>query len=227
MTTDDPTPDDERPDRQSIRKAWEQDRLEIIATILLSIATLFSAWGAYQASRWGSTYSSATTQAASLRAQGNQQSVVADRNLQIDVATFIAWSGAIAADDQALAEFLSARFRAEFVPAWQAWRDSVPAGERVPAGTPFDRPEYVLAAQVAADDLFARSEASTADATQASAINGDYVRATLIFAIVLFFAGMATRLKTEWARRFLVGVAAVAFGIGVLVEVSLPRLLSF
>ena len=82
-------------------------------------------------------------EAAALRAEANSHGTVASRQLQIDVASFLAWADAAAQKDTRLTDFLESRFRTEFKPAFGAWLVSGSLeGAGIPDGTPFDLPEY-------------------------------------------------------------------------------------
>lgn len=206
------------------REAWRTERPELIATVLLSLATLLSAWGTYQATRWKSAQGDLMAAASSLRVQGNHQAALADRNLMIDVDTFLAWVEAESAHDTARAAFMVDRFRAEFVPAWQAWLGSGPRRvDELPPGTPFERPEYVLAARVETERLFDAAEARVADAEHAGEVGDGFVLVAVVFASVLFLSGMASRVGSSWARWTMVAMAAATFLLAAILEFSLPQ----
>ena len=138
------------------REIWQDERVEVVAAILLSLATVLSAWGAYQATRWSGVQANSYAASAALRAEANSHGAVASRQLQIDVATYLAWADAAAKGDTRLADFLEARFRTEFKPAFAAWKASGSLdGAGIPNGTPFDLAEYKLAEQTIANDKVA------------------------------------------------------------------------
>jgi hypothetical protein len=210
------------------REIWAEERVEVVAAILLSLATVLSAWGAYQATRWSGEQANNYARSAALRAESGRHGTIASRQIQIDVQTFIAWVDAAATDDQRLADFYVERFRPEFIPAFTAWRlqpgvDS----EGLPEGTPFDQPEYVNAEQATAEKLFADADAALAEAQWNNQISDDFVLTAVLFASVLFFAGIAARFRPQWIRWTMLGVAVVVFGIGLVVEFLLPQNVGF
>jgi hypothetical protein len=210
------------------REAWHDERIEIVSAILLALATVLSAWGAYQATRWSGEQANNYAVSAALRADSSRRGTVASRQVQIDVQSFIAWSEAKAHKDDTLAAFYVARFRPEFLPAFDAWRlgpDKDAAG--LPAGTPFDQPSYVVANQVLADELFAKADAALAEAQWNNQISDDFVLTAVLFASVLFFAGIAARFRPQWIRWTMLGVALVVFGVGLVVEFLLPQNIGF
>jgi hypothetical protein len=63
-------------------------RLELFATVLLAVATLGTAWSAYQARVWTGEQSQGYSRANATRADVNRTAALANRQVQIDVATF-------------------------------------------------------------------------------------------------------------------------------------------
>ena len=49
----------------------------------------------------------------------------------------------------------------------------------------------------------------------------------VLFASVLFFAGIAARFRPQWIRWTMLGVALVVFGVGIVVEFLLPQNVGF
>jgi hypothetical protein len=192
------------------------------------MSVVLSAWAAYQATRWSGEQADKYAQSAALRAEASGHSNAASRQIQVDVATFLAWSQAAAQEDQRLADFLRTRFRAEFVPAFDAWRAGTTLdAQGLPAGTPFDQPDYRLAEQAAANDLLAKADAAMLEAQRDNEIGDNFVLTAVLFASVLFFAGTAAKFRPPWIRWSMIAVAVVVFALGVGVVVSLPQDVGF
>ena len=121
-------------------------RVELIAAIMLSIATVVTAWSAYQATRWSGDQSENYTKASATRTESVRSSTLANRQILIDVDTFLSWLDAEQSGDHGLADDIHARMRGEFLPAFDAWLETAPAGS-IPDGTPFELSEYRLAAE--------------------------------------------------------------------------------
>jgi hypothetical protein len=66
-------------------------RLEIVATVLLALATVATAWSAYQSRQWTGEQAQGYSHATATRIAENRTSALANRQVQIDVATFIQW----------------------------------------------------------------------------------------------------------------------------------------
>jgi hypothetical protein len=92
------------------------ERLELLATLLLALATVATAWSGYQASRWNGEQAKAFSRASARRIESARSDSLANAQTQIDVATFTQWVDAFARGETELADFYFKRFRAEFKP---------------------------------------------------------------------------------------------------------------
>jgi hypothetical protein len=186
-------------------------RLDLLATALLALATVATAWAAYQARQWTGVQSQGYSHATAARIAVNRTSAVANRQVQIDVATFIQWVNAREQGNTRLANFYAARFRDEFKPAFDAWLATKPLTNRAAPKTPFELPEYRLAATTEANALEAKAAAGSERAKDANQRADNYTLAVVLFASALFFAGLSIKLETLSARITLLSLGAVLF----------------
>jgi hypothetical protein len=186
-------------------------RLELAATVLLALATVGTAWSAYQAREWTGEQSQGYSHATAARIAVNREAALANRQVQIDVATFIQWVDARAQGRSALASFYRARFRKEFEPAFVAWLATKPLVNRAAPKTPFDLPQYRLGAAQQADALELKAAADSRKAKDANERADNYMLAVVLFASSLFFAGLSTKLHTTTAKLVLLGLGAALF----------------
>jgi hypothetical protein len=91
------------------------DWIEVVATVLLSLAALATAWSSYQATRWNGEQVKAASRANASRTEAARDAALASSQTQIDVATFIQWVDATAHADQSLQQFYVKRFRPDSV----------------------------------------------------------------------------------------------------------------
>ena len=201
-------------------------RVEMIAAILLSFATVFTAWSAYQATRWSGDQAGDYTTASALRTESVRASTLANRQVLIDVDTFLNWLDAQQQGDVRLADDLHSRMREEFLPAFDAWIASAPDNV-IPPGTPFALPEYKLAAEEQAKRLEARAAATFADGTEANETGDDFVLAAVLFASVLFFSGLAGTLDSLKPQVLLLSLAGLMLVGGAIIVVTLPQNVGF
>ena len=167
--------------------------LELIAALMMSLATLGIAWSGYQAARWSGEQAELYTEASAARSLANRASVFASQDRLQDLTNFNRWLELSTVGDTELADLYERRFRDEFRPAFTAWiaRGPVaqPQCDRQPAahaGVQARRARQVRRARGAAERLFEEGKDATENADK-------YVFITVFFAAVLFFAGMSLR----------------------------------
>ena len=101
--SDVPTPDDTQSPglaAAGARSARHDRTIELLVTVLLAIATVATAWSSYQSARWSGVQTINFSRANAARVESTAQSTLAGQQTQLDVATFIAWTGAYAASDE-------------------------------------------------------------------------------------------------------------------------------
>jgi hypothetical protein len=192
------------------------DRIEIVATVLLSVAAVATAWSSYQASRWNGEQAKAASTTNRLRIESTKAADLANAQTEIDVATFMQWIDAYALQRTELADFYLKRFRAEFKPAVNAWIATRPLKNPDAPLTPFAMPEYKLAARAEASRLDAEAALSSANVHRDIQRATNYVLAVVMFASALFFAGMSTKLRLERTRVALLVIGCVIFLTGLI-----------
>ena len=196
--------------------------VEILAASILALATIASAWSAYQATRWSGVQATAFAEAGAKRAESVRASDLADAELAIDAEYFAIWLEAESENNETLESFLEERFRGEFAVAFDAWLATNPLTNPEAPRSPFDMPEYQLEAAAQAETLRAEAEAATAVAVEANQTGDNYVLTTVLFASVLFFAGISTKFRGRWIKAVLLGVGFAAFIAGAALLVSFP-----
>jgi hypothetical protein len=190
---------------------WEP-LAEVIATLVLALATVATAWSGYQAARWGGEQSSSYSQAGALRTESVRASNQAGQRIQIDIGLFTNWVNAFAAGDQQLTGFYENRFRDEFKPAFEAWIATEPVANPDAPSTPFEMPEYRVSAAEESSILEEQAAESFAKGEAANQIGDNYILNTVFLASVLFLGGIASRFKAMSARWVI-----LLFSLGILV----------
>lgn len=207
------------------RQERRERRFELVATLVLSIATVLTAWSAFQANKWGGEMSIQFSAANAARTFSVQAANVAAAQTTIDVGVFVEYAAAVAAEDAELAEFLQQRFRPEFVPAFEAWRATDPLADPDAPATPFELEEYTLASAAEAERLAADADAASRAARAANQQGDDYVLLTVLLASVLFFAGVSTKTSRPLAQVGLTVLASVLLVTAAIVLVTFPVLI--
>lgn len=217
------------------------DRVELIATIVLAVATILTAWSGFQSGKWGGEQSVNFSEAGAARTESTRSDTLGGQLIQIDIATYIDWitalreelnTGAITEDslnpytptDGTVSGFLYNRFREEFLPAVDAWLATEPIINEAAPKTPFIMDEYVVAQRVEADRLAQVADDKAAQARTANQNGDNYVLTMVLFASVLFFAGVSSKMNRPRNRVLILGFGIVTLTTGLVILVSLPIL---
>jgi hypothetical protein len=215
-------------------------RFELFEAILLSIAAVLAAWAGFQSSQWSGEADDAYNRASELRVEAAQMSDRSGQEQVADLITFTEWlaaaerEGLLSAtsgpgedgyepDETLLSGFLYERFRPEFKVAVDAWVATGPRVNPAAPPTPFGMDEYELASDAAEVRFEREAEAATDEARIANDRSDDYVLLTIVFATVLFFAGISSKMDTAKARVFLLTVGGLLLGVSAVIMISLPK----
>jgi hypothetical protein len=188
----------------------QASRVEVVATLILALAAVATAWSGYQAARWHGEQAIAFSHANAARLESTRASNLANTQTEIDVATFTQWVDAYARHETRLAAFYRRRFRKEFQPAVTAWIATHPLENADAPLTPFAMPDYRLEATAQAERR--QATAAAAEASRDIDHANDYVLAVVLFSAALFFGGISTRLHRPRPQ-----AAVLAIGCAVLV----------
>ena len=187
--------------------------------MLLVVAALATSWSSYQATRWNGEQAAAAGRTNAIRIDAARADGLARTQTQVDVATFIAWADADLRGETEVADFYVDRFRDEFRPAYEAWIAQQPLTNADAPSTPFAMEEYQVAAKQQAGELDAEAEASAAEVRLDIQRSSNYVLTVVLYAIVLFFAGMSTRLSNR-RLRWVTTIAGTVVLVGALAWVA-------
>ncbi|MEJ2600142.1 MAG: hypothetical protein P8Z00_17545 [Anaerolineales bacterium] len=205
-------------DRQARWDRW----LEIISAILLSLATVSSAWCAYQSARWNGVQALSFSAANGARTESVRMSNAALQLTSIDVGMFVQFAAAYSEDNQFLEDFLYERFRPEMKSALDAWIALEPLNNPDTPPSPFAMEEYKSAAQDESDRLLSVAEQNLKEAERANQTSDNYVLLTVMFASVLFFGGISTKFEQFLIRAALIAFAIIIFIAGLAILATYP-----
>lgn len=193
------------PDEAAAGRDW----WEVLVTVLLVVAALGTSWSSYQASRWNGEQAKASARTNAIRIEAARAQGLAQAQTQVDVATWIAWSGAEQSGDAKLADFYENRFREGFKPAFAAWVATSPETNADAPATPFAMEEYQEAQAAEPDRLDQEAAVSAAIVAENIQRSSNYVLTVVLYAVVLFFAGISTRIKDQRLRKILISLGVL------------------
>lgn len=225
-------------------------RIELLATLLLSLATIATAWSVYEAARWSGVQAVEFSAAGAARTTAAAQLTVGAELGSHDAAMFAEYQRAERRGDfKALADIQSTFFRDEFRQVFDAWKHG---GGGVAARSPFDLAPvgagfaladhywdsrldgdgqqtqplslagYQPSAFAASDALTNQADHAREAAKEANQISDNYVLTTILFACVLFFAGICTKFASRMLQTSSLAIGGALFLSGGIVLAQLP-----
>jgi len=196
--------------------------LESIALLLLSLATVGTAWCSFQATTWGAAAQRLTNQSLAASRQAAISQLRAAQTAMLDVLLFSEHINARAGSNEALAKFYADRFRGEAKVAFDAWLGTRPF-ENVDAPLhPFVTNLYQPRLLTEAVEAEGKAAKLAQEAGEAGRVSRGYVLVTVLLATALFCGGTATKFDTGGIRRAVLGLGMLAFCYAITRLVSLP-----
>jgi len=217
---DPPEPEDRWERRQRLLDSW--------TAIILAIAAIGTAWVAFQASQWSGAQSDAQSASAIARSDAGRAATEATSDEIVDSQTWLDWVNAVSTGDKRRAGFLKERFSPTLAKAQLQWLGSAALDSQgnpnsIPKGTPFDLPTYIVPAQAKSDAFAAAAEAKLAEADVASSNATKFVLLAVLFALVLFFASVATKFPAPKTQVALILASLLLLLLGVVRMLLLPQ----
>jgi hypothetical protein len=226
-------------DRRNTGERRLDRKFELTEAIILAIATVFTAWAAFQATKWSGVQANSYSAASASRTVASRAADVAATQVNIDVGSFNGWLSAVndeqtrgeqpiaedgtyVPDRDLLSGFLYERFSEEMLPAFDSWITTDPFTDENAPKTPFDMEEYTLEAITTMQELDKSADEQAATARDANQRGDNYVMVTVLLASVLFFAGIGSKMDTMRARVLLLTLALVVLTAGIVLVATMP-----
>jgi hypothetical protein len=189
---------------------------------MLSMATMASAWCAYQATLWGGAQTFRLAAANKAGREASEQTIAALQFRAFGATMLIRCVEARSHKDEKFAAFLHERFRPEMRKAVEAWLQTDPFNDPKAPKDPFQMAEYVQAEEIEAKRLDAEAVRMKNAAQQAKQTSDRDILLTVLFGMVLFLGGIGGRFDSAWLRRTLNTLALILFIGTLFVLASMP-----
>jgi hypothetical protein len=206
----------------SVEKDQRQRWAEITCAVVLSLATISTAWCAYQSTLWNGVQ---TFRLAGANKTGRESSAATLAALQaraFDASMFISYMQAKNEGNEPQEKFLFDRFRAETKKAVEAWLKTDPFHDPTAPLSPFKMADYVQPELEQAKRLEEQQAQQQAAAEQANKSSDTYVLLTVLFASVLFFGGIAGTLDSRRLRVIVLAIALALFVVTLVFLGTMP-----
>jgi hypothetical protein len=200
----------------SVAPAPHHPWFEPLALVLLSLATVGTAWCSYQAAVWSGISQRTMNLSAAAGRRSAASQLQAYQFATVDIILFSQYINARSESNVALAEFYSRRFRGEAKTAFDAWMATRPFDDPNAPPHPFVtnlyHPQLLVQAAAAGEE----SQGFWLQAGEAGRTSRSYVLITVILASALFCGGTAPKFNALWIRRAVLalGLGAFLFGAG-------------
>ena len=195
--------------------------LERLATILLALATVATAWCAYQSTVWSGVQEYQLHDADLVNMNVSSYRQTAMQQTTIDIMGFVNYLNAVATHQDSLARFYQKRFPPHLRPAFDAWVALKPGINPDAPLTPFQMKEYLVPETKLANQLAVEYQAKFNQASDSNTHSEHYVLLTVIFASVMFFGGITSNISGLTTKR------AVVIGSAVLLIISIGWMMTF
>ena len=127
--------------------------VEFFSVIVLSLATVMTAWCGYQAAQWDGEQANYYNLATTAQVAASQKANEGMLRASTQVGLFVEYAAAISTENMELADFLFARFPTTLKAATDAWLALKPLQNPDAPLTPFDMDAYVLEEQIESEKL--------------------------------------------------------------------------
>jgi len=195
--------------------------IEIITVALLALATVGSAWSAFQVSRWNGVETDDARTSASYRIDASRAYALATQTVAYDAASVSQYAQAVSTDNANLQRFIRETIvRPRFLPILDSWEEQIAAGE-VPTNLLQDQ-EYLDELLGPSQDLDAKALAASVQSEEAGNTGDDYIRLTLFFASALFFAGITASFRTRLPKLLLIAASSATLVVAGAMLISYP-----
>ena len=195
---------------------------EPFALLLLSLATVGTAWCSFQAASWQGAAAGLTnlSEAASRKAvtselQSSQMAV-------IDILLFSQYINARANSNEVTAQFYANRFRPDAKAAFEAWMATKPFENANAPPHPFVPSLYKPKLLTDAEQAHGESQRLWQLAGEAGRNGRGYILITVLLACALFCGGTASKFEGAWIRRTVLAVGLSAFAFAAVRLLALP-----
>ncbi len=198
--------------------------VEFASAIVLALATALAAWCGYQAAQWDGEQSKAYTEAIGSQVEAARLDGHAATKTSIEVGLFTQWAEALSAGNDDFADFLYHRFPTTLATASEAWLATKPLTNPDAPPSPFAMPVYNLPESQAAQASRDLAELQFAQANEYNEVSDRFVLLTVLFATVLFFAGVSGKFQWRVLDMAMLIIGMTVMLIGFVLILSWPMI---
>ena len=196
--------------------------VDILTAILLSLATVGSAWCAYQSNLWNGIQTFELMDAHQAGRLASQNSVQANQKRSMDAVMLMQFVNATRTDNKELADFYFSRFDSTLKIATTQWLDLKPFENSNAPNSPLKMDSYKIREETESATELNNYYKELDAANEANHNSDTYVMMTVIFAAVLFFGGIASTLQSHLMRNVCLILSGIIFTTTLIFLFNMP-----
>jgi len=186
--------------------------IEVLTVLLLALATVGSAWCAYQVSQWNGKETDAARASAVARINGSREYALATQKVAYDAASVAQYAEAVVDGNERLQQFLrTSIIRPGFLPLLDEWQTYIDETGQAPPNL-VENEDYLAGLFAESTEYDEAALASSIEGDEAGRNADDYIVTTLFMASALFFAGITASFASRMTRMILLAASAVTLG---------------
>jgi hypothetical protein len=200
------------------KKIW----VEPVTALLMALATLSTAWCAYQSAAFTRKSNRLMNEFNSLERRAGLQTMQGMQQATIHTAMFMQLLAAQQEGNEKLVNFYVERFPPDVRKAYDAWLAQKPFENPNADPHPFVPKLYEVRGTREAAEANAKAASSLHAARNAGNVSGQYLANTVLFAAVLFFASASGKFEQRRVRIIAFAFAVAVFAFAVMRTAMLP-----
>lgn len=210
------------PDIAPNNKVRKMRWIETFSTILLSAATVLSAWCVYEASQWSGEQYFRIEDVNNADRKRMQTEIAARQRVVGESQLFLQYIDAITNDNTEKEKFLRSRFPPHLSKATVAWKQLDPLHNPNAPISPMQMKEYVLPEEADIKKYAKEAEKFKIAANECDSRSDNYMMLSLVLSTVLFFCGLVGVTKIKSNKLILLCFASLIFFITVYFAIKFP-----
>ncbi|AEV99165.1 hypothetical protein A4D02_11405 [Niastella koreensis] len=211
---------------QPAQEIDRRTRLEIIGTVLLSIASLVVAWCTYQSTLWNGEQDFRMAEANICYRRANEFTVLAAQQREMDASITLSFLEAVIDKRQDRIDYYLKRSDSELAHILTNWLNTNPLKNTNSPANPLNMPAYQRMTQVSknsSDSAMRKAEELWREAKRNNTFSDKYTLFTVIFSLVVFLCAVGTKLtKIKVAYTCLIFASSIFFLTLILLIVTMP-----
>jgi len=196
--------------------------VDIFTAILLSLATIGSAWCAFQSTLWGGIQTFELAYSGKAGRIASENFIKAYQKRAFDATMVMKYIDASEEGNIKMQDFYFSKFDSTLKKNTVEWLKLDPFNNENAPNSPMRMQTYVLKEEIDAEIQSNLSAEKLASANEANTTSDKYVALTVFFAAALFFGGIAGTMNSIMVRNVCLIISSLIFLITLILLINMP-----